>query len=192
MTAICGGAMFGYIATGQLAKRREPGDHDERRDHRREQRPVDEEIRDHGTLPGSVFRAVPAAIGTALTGTARHDLERPVDDDARARRQARRHRDVVAGERAELDRAPARRWPLPSTVQTYAPCAPCITARFGITSERGMLTPSMRARTMRPGTTPSRVVEHGADRDGARRIVDARRDELDRAHGSESTCPARP
>ena len=55
-----------------------------------------------------------------------------------------------------------------------------------------MLTPSMRARTMRPGTTPLGIVEHGADRDGARRVVDARRDELDRAHGSRSTRPARP
>ena len=109
------------------------------------------------------------------------DLQDAVDDDARAGREPRRHRDVVARS-APSSTGAGTGWPLPSTVQTYAPCAPCMTARFGITSEFAMLTPSMRARTIRPGTTPRRVVENGADRDRARSVVDARRDELDRAH----------
>ena len=88
----------------QLPERGEPGDHDECRNDRREQRPVDEEVRDHcAVVPGSLLRAVPVGDRHCVDGRARLHLE-----DARRRRRGAgretgRHGDVVTGQRAELD-----------------------------------------------------------------------------------------
>ena len=95
----------------------EPGNHDECRHDHREQGSVDEEIRDHGGLPGSLFLLVPSAIRTALTGTPGTTLSVPsTTTRTPGVRPAVTATSLPAS--APSSTGAGATWPLPSTVQT--------------------------------------------------------------------------
>ena len=77
--------MFGYIATGSSRNAASPAITMNAETTVAKNGRSMKKFEITGTLLGSLFRAAPAAIGTALTGDAGPDLER-----ARRRRRARR------------------------------------------------------------------------------------------------------
>ena len=98
----------------------------------------------------------------AFHGRAGLHFQDAVHHDALAGRQALVDDDVVARRwRRAAPAASATLSPAPMT-HTNEPCTPCMTARFGITSEPASVTPFTRARTTCPGSSAHAVLSSTA------------------------------
>src|SRR5690606_24799060 len=135
--------------------RREPGEHDDDRQDRRENRPVDEEAGDHRPppLPVASFARAPSSAGwPSRTSTPARTLPIP---PTTIRSPGFSPSSITWPSSVEAPRLTGRAWarPFSPTTQTGGPGGPSTTAREGTTMASGTTSPSTEIRTNWPGTS---------------------------------------
>ncbi len=159
----CGGASSGYCSIGDDAHRDRAGQHEQDRDDRRQDRPVDEEVREHRATSSRVRGGAAGGAAAARAGSddrhrlAGHDLQHAVDDDAIARLQgpARTTMSVSPTIVADHDRTHLRDTVRVRPRTTRWPLLPCCTASCGTTIAFGRIAPCTIAVTNMPGRSSS-------------------------------------